>query len=296
MSPSKTAPPPAPPPPRAGNGATRKPVETVSRKLTVRQPQKLPPRIVVNAVEGWGKTTLGAYAPSPVILMARGETGYDTLLSATPPLVPAVPAEPIESWTELLGWLDTLAVDPQGRETVVLDALGGFERLCHEHVCDTEFKGDWGERGFAAFQKGYDLSVGEWLKLLARLDRLHDNDMAIIMLGHAKIAPFKNPLGPDHDRYICDVHHKTWAPTNRWADAVLFGNFYTVMEDEAKAERSGKGKAIGGTDRVLYTEHRDAYVAKNRYRMPAEIWLEGGPAGSWKSIAQHITNESEVTS
>ncbi len=295
MSPLKA--PPSPPPPKAGgSGGISKPTVNTHRKLTVRQSKKLPPRLVINAVEGWGKTTLGAYAPSPVILMAKGETGYDTLLSAPSSLVPAVPAELVESWLDLLTWLDDLAVDPQGRETVVLDALGGFERICHQHVCDAEFSGDWGERGFASYQRGYDLAVGEWLKLLSRLDQLHVNGMAIVLLGHAKIQPFKNPLGPDYDRYVCDVHHKTWAVTNRWADAVLFGKFYTVMENEKKAQRTGKGKAIGGTDRVLYTEQRDAFVAKNRYGMPSEIWLDGGPTGSWKSVAQHLANGSEVKS
>ena len=73
---------------------------------------------------------------------------------------------------------------------------------------------------------------------------------------------------------------------------MLFGNFFTVIDDEKKAKRQGKGKAIGGTDRVLYTERRDAFDAKNRFGMPTEIWLPDNPAESWTTIWSHVRKES----
>ena len=63
------------------------------------------PRLVIHAVEGFGKTTIGAYSPDPFILMS--ETGYDTLLASE--LAPSVPAEEVTSWTDLLRWLSDLA-------------------------------------------------------------------------------------------------------------------------------------------------------------------------------------------
>jgi len=66
-----------------------------------------PPRIVLNGVEGWGKTSTSAFAPNPAILMAAGETGYETLLGAG--LVPQVDAARVESWQQLLDTLDALA-------------------------------------------------------------------------------------------------------------------------------------------------------------------------------------------
>ena len=83
---------------------------------------------------------------------------------------------------------------------------------------------------------------------------------------------------PNFDRYVCDVHPKTWAATCKWADAVLFGNFLTVVD---KAAHTGKGKGVGGTDRVIYTARRDAFDAKNRFGMPAELWLSDDPTESW---------------
>ena len=150
---------------------------------------------------------MGANSPDPMILMSRGETGYDTLLSAG--LVPQVPAEEVTTWQDLLGWVSDLTQDPQGRKTLVLDTLGGFERLCHEHVCSRDFGGDWGERGFSSYQRGYDVSVTDWLDLLNRLDRLREQGITILWLAHAQIRTFKNPLGLDYDRYVYHSHHKT---------------------------------------------------------------------------------------
>lgn len=254
----------------------------VARKLLPATPKPPVPRIVIFGVEGFGKTTIGAYADDPVVLMARGETGYETLLSAGS--VPAAPAVLCESWKDTLAWLDAIAAAPQGRKTLVMDAIGGFERLCHEEVCRRDFHGEWGEKGFAAYAKGYDLSVTDWLGMLQRLDRLRSVGMTIVLLGHARIRPFKNPEGADFDRYECDCHAKTWAATSRWADEVYFGKFRTIID----RERQGKGKGIGGADRVLYTQRRDAYDAKSRYGLPEELELNAGPAQSWTQVRDHI--------
>lgn len=245
-----------------------------------------PPRIVLNAVEGFGKTTIGAYAPEPALLMARGETGYRTLLGAG--LVPSVDAADIETWSDLLGVLDEMIAGPGAHKTLVLDAMGGFERLCHETVCTRDFGGDWGEKGFGSFQKGYDVAVNDWLQLLSRLDRLRAaKGTIVLLLSHCKVSTFKNPAGPDYDRYISDLHHKTWGVTAKWADAVLFGNFFQVVEEK----KGRRAKGIGGTDRVIYTERRDAWDAKNRYGMAEQIDLSGDPAESWDTLWRAIRRE-----
>ena len=213
--------------------------------------------------------------------MARGETGYSTLLGAR--LVPNVPRAVIAAWDELLAQIDSLIASSEGIETLALDALGGFERLCHEHVCRRDFNGDWGERGFSSYQKGFDVSVAEWLLLLQRLDAIRaKHGLAIILLSHARIKTVKNPLGPDYDRFVADVHDKTWSVTAKWADAVLFGNFPPVVQTDRAGAKKGKG--IGGSARVLFTEHTDAYDAKNRYGMESEIAMPNDPAASWSTL------------
>jgi len=263
-----TLPPPRKPAPSVAPPQAQSPTKAFA--LTRAIPKWEPPRIVLNAVEGWGKTTAIAHAEDVAILMAAGETGYDTLLGVGS--VPAVTTAHVDSWSGLLALLDAW---PSGHKTIALDALGGFERLCHEHVCRTQFGGDWGERGFASYQKGFDVSIGEWLGLLARLDRIRaQTGAAVIITSHCRIKTFKNPLGPDFDRWCADCHDKTWAVTAKWADAVLFGNFFTVVQGGTAGERPKKGKGIGGTERILYTERRDAWDAKNRYGRQGKNWKD----------------------
>lgn len=239
-----------------------------------------PPRIVLNCVEGFGKTTTGAFAPNPAILMSRGESGYATLRKAG--LVPDCDCVELAAWDDVLAQVDDLAdpADPHG--AVVLDALGGFERLCHEYVCRRDFGGNWGETGFSSFQRGPEVAVPEWLQLLQRLDKVRAvKGIPVLILSHSKVKSFKNPLGPDFDRYIADCHEKTWGVTHKWADAVLFGTYITVTQEDRKTKRT---KGIGGTERIIHTERSDGFDAKNRYGMPPSLAVPNDPSAMWATV------------
>jgi len=242
--------------------------------------------VVLAAVEGWGKSTVGAYAPSPAFIMAGNEKGYRTLLNAG--RVPNVPAKSTMAWAEMLDLISGIAESPGSIRTVCIDSLGTAERLCHEHVCLTEFRGEWGDKGFANFQKGYDVSVSHWLKLLVALDKLRENHgIDVIFTAHTKIKQFKNPEGADFDRFVADCHDKTWGATARWADACLFGKYLTVIDKE----KQGKGKGVGGSERLVYTERRDTWDAKNRYGMPECIDIPNDPALVYSTIFSYIHKE-----
>lgn len=240
-----------------------------------------PPRVVLYAVEGWGKTTFGAHAPDPVFLMARGEDGLRSLLSSG--TVPSVDGAQVDSWPEFLETLTDLRQDPRQYRTLVLDALGGFERLCHEHVCQRDFKNDWGERGFSRYQKGFEVSVTEIIKMLSALAALNELGLRVMILGHAQIKTFKSPVSDDYDRYQADVHHKTWSQVSRWADAVLFGNFLTIVDKDGQ-----RARGIGGTERIVYCERRDAWDAKNRFGMPESIAVPNSPSAVYDTLMSYV--------
>ena len=236
---------------------------------------------VVYGPEGSGKTSLGCAAPAPVFLMTRGERGLETLIHAG--RVPETPHFP-ESFRfpDVLDALEALRVGDHAYRTVVIDTLNGLERLCHEHVCQRDFGGDWGRGGFTAYMAGYDVALGDWRQLLDALDRLRrERRMGVLALCHSRVAPFKNPEGPDYDRFTPDLHPKTWALTHRWADYVLFLNFDTYV-DAGKAQRA-KGK--GGSGRVLHTERTAAFDAKNRHGLPDRIDGGDGAAEAWANLA-----------
>lgn len=244
--------------------------------------------MILYGVPGWGKTSLAAHIPGVVFLCDQQEQGIHNLKDAglVPDGVPVLP--PATCWADVLGILESLRSDEHQFKALALDAMGGFERLCHEEVCRRDFSGDWGKGGFTSYQQGYDVSVSDWRAFINALDRLRDErSMSIIMLAHAKVSPFKNPEGPDYDRYNVDVHHKTWSITHKWADMVLFGNFEVAFSksDESKS----KAKAKGGQNRVIYTEHHAAFDAKNRHNLPAEI--DAGSTGAksaWESLSKCI--------
>lgn len=260
--------------------AVRQPPPTQARPRLSKSPpgHKVAERIILNAVEGWGKSTFGAFAPNPAFLMSRGETGYTTLQSHN--LVPNCDHVELARWPDVLETVDDLLTSDHG--AVVLDAMGGFERLCHEHVCNRDFGGDWGEKGFGAFQKGYDVSVAEWLILLQKLDQLRTKrNIPVIILSHSKVRPFKNPMGADFDRYIADCHEKTWGVTHKWADFVFFGTFVSVEKLDTKTKRV---KGVGGVDRIIYTERRDAFDAKNRCSLAPMISIPANPKAIYSTI------------
>lgn len=234
-------------------------------------------RVVFVATEGYGKTSTGALAEKPVIIMAPDELGYLTLHQHG--LVPAVPTMQPKSWLELLACIEHLAKEPHDRKTVVLDAMVGLEALCAWHVCQQEFKGDWGESGFQAYGRGKGIVARTWPAIFPRLTACANRGMNVLVLGHAKVQAFRNPDGADFDRFECNVATEVWGRTKAWAEAVLFGNFRALV-DEAKVQSNkakAKGKAIG-QERILRCQYSAMADAKNQYGLGPEYSMPDDPA------------------
>lgn len=227
--------------------------------------------------------------------MTKNETGLITLiqneqLPPTPwirfPRANGRYADEAETWTEALNMIQALLADDQPFQTLCVDTLNGLERLCHEHVCATSYDGDWGEKGFLGFQRGYETSLNEWRKLLNLLDRLRDQrGIGTFALCHTQVKTQANPLGPDFDRYIPNMHKKTWDLTHGWADLCLFGRFEVEVETD-RNHKKGKGK--GGNCRVLYSTYTACWDAKNRHGLPDEIVMGDTPKESWYQLTSAL--------
>ena len=244
----------------------------------------LPSRLVVYGPSGIGKTSLGAEMPAPLFLQC-GETGLETLINsgqlAETPYLPE-----FTDWTALLESLAWILSSPRVYKTLVIDAAGGAERLCFEHVCELDFDGDSSERGFAGWQRGFETALADWKKFLIALDSIRlQRKMTIVLLAHSKIASFKNPSGPDYDRYVPDISPKTWSLTHKWSDGVLFWNFETQIGQVQENKKSGtkKGKLLSQS-RILYCQSTGAYDAKNRLGLPPEIDMGKSPQQAWAAL------------
>jgi len=241
----------------------------------------LPNRYIIPGVEGIGKTSFAAYAPSPIFIETRGETGLETLIDAG--RLPPIPHFPeLQSWGEMTSAIQQLLDGEHSYRTLVIDTLNGAERLCHEMICARDFKGDWGEHGFSNYQKGYEIALADWRNFLASLDMLREvRKMSILCLCHVRVKTFKNPEGADYDRWTPDIHEKTWGLTHKWSDAVLFMNYETFVNEK---DPKKKGKATSTQQRIMFTERHAAYDAKNRFGLPSEIELGNSGQEAWNAF------------
>lgn len=273
-----------PPSTRSGNptATSRNWLNDVSRSVKQR-----PSAMIFYGPPGIGKTSLAASIKDVVFLIDRQEDGINRLKEAgiVPPEIGVLPAA--EKWTDALEMLEQLRTGEHSFRALAVDAMGGFESLCHEEVCRRDYGDQMNERGFLSYARGYETALTDWRAFINALDRLRDErQMSVMLLGHAKVAPFKNPEGPDYDRYCVDVHHKTWSLTHKWADLVIFANYEVAFSkgDDAKQ----KAKAKGGKTRCMYTEYGAAFDAKNRHNLPEEIDMGNSGREAYSNLVAAI--------
>ena len=171
-----------------------------------------------------------------------------------------------ESWADVRAAVATLRTEPHDYKTFVVDTLDWIEPLCWAHVCKQGKRTSIEDFGFG---KGYVAALDEWRAFVADLDRLRaERKMQIILLAHAIVRTFKNPDGEDFDRYNLKIHEKAAGLFKEWSDVVLFANHETYT-----SKINGREKGISTGARVMHTERRAAFDAKNRYNMPDTLPL-----------------------
>jgi hypothetical protein len=221
---------------------------------------------------GAGKTSLATCFPNPIVGMIRDQ-GLLPLIDAG--MVPAVAHfDPVESFTDLEERLHWLGTGGHDFKTLVLDGLTGLEQVLCEHVCVSFFEGSL--VSFNAYGRGWDTVVTFLGNFLRKLDCHRARKIAVVILAHSKVANFSNPTGSDYARFVPDVKDRLWSLLHKWLDLFAFLTF----DVEVKAMGGGKGKAIGNARRVMYTEERPGFVAKNRYGLPFVIQGDCAGAGS----------------
>ncbi len=252
--------------------------------------RKLPARIVIHGQGGIGKTSTAAHAPSPFFLLSPGETGLHTLIDAG--VLPPIPNIEVQCWEDVLSVVEDLTTKEHPYKTLVVDTLDGLEQVGNRHVCATDYGGDWSERGFMGYMRGYrSMAAGPWRALLAALDKMRElKHMRPILLAHTGVSTFKSPEG-DYDRWIPHMYKDTWELTFGWADIVLFGQREVYVTKERPKDR--KGKAEGGEHRVFYTEWRASADAKNRHNLPAEIEMGSSGKEAWQNFTKAIMTSRE---
>jgi hypothetical protein len=227
--------------------------------------------VVIYGPHGIGKSTFANEAGAVFVPTEDGLTNIDLRAGSFPLCT---------SLADVYAALDALSGQPNEFGAVAIDTLDWLERLVHAEICRRE-KVDSIERAAGGYGKGYKLALDEWHRLFEVLDELRDSGMAVILLAHARVVEYANPMGENFDRYQLDLHSSkslsTSARVMEWADAVLFATNKTftrkTKEGDEKAKKDAKHIGMGGNDRVMFTEERPSHQAKNRYNLPYELPL-----------------------
>ncbi len=218
-----------------------------------------PDRILLVGVEGIGKSTFGACAPSPIFLAS--EDGIRHLDVASFP-------EP-KSYQDALDAVATLTTNEHPYKTLVADTLDWLEPLVADAVCQ---RNGWDNPESPGYGKGWTAITAEWRVFLMALDRLREaKGMEIILLAHSTLRTVTNPSGPDYSRYEGKLNKGALALVKEWTDVNLF-----AIHDETVTKIKGemKSKATSSGRRVIHTERGAAWDAKNRHNLPPTLALD----------------------
>lgn len=223
--------------------------------------------VVEHGVDGVGKTTLVRDIPGAVLLGPEDD-GKGAYLEA-------------RDWKKLLAFLDALAAEQHSYTVLGIDSVDWCEALLFREICASDGVENI-EKYDGGYGKGYVEAVRRWRdEFLPRVQRLiRERNMHVILIAHSFIKTFTDPqINASYDRYILKLNEKAAALLREAADMVLFLNFKTnAVTDKGKS----KARAFGDGSRVMYTERRPAFDAKNRDNLPAEI--EFGPGEGWKKL------------
>lgn len=220
-----------------------------------------PLRILLYGTEGIGKTTFGARADAPIFLGTEDGTAHMSVARFPQP----------ETWDEVLAAVRELLDREHGYRTIVLDSLDWAEPLCWAHVCKKFHAGSIEMVG-GGYGKGYVAATDEWRVLLRALDALRmKRGMEVILIAHSTVKTARIPEGNDYERYQLAINGKAADTVKQWADILLFAQYKTFT-----VQQNGRTKGRDGTSgaRVVQTERRAAFDAKNRYGLKPELPLD----------------------
>ena len=234
-----------------------------------------PMRALIYGTHGVGKTTLAANAPDPVFIQTE-----DGLMTDTPTF------GLLRSYAEVSEAIGSLYTEDHSFGTLVVDSLDWLEPLVFAEACA---RNGWSAIEDAGYGKGYLAASTVWREFLDGTNALRDEKgMTIILLAHSEIKRFEAPDMDAYDKYTPKLHKLGSALVQENVDCIFFANHLVSTVKIDSKDKNSRVRGVGGDQRVIYTQQRPAYLAKNRYSMPHQILLPDNGAGAWAAVAQHV--------
>jgi hypothetical protein len=223
---------------------------------------KQPHLLLLTGVDGIGKTTFAASAPEPIFLgPENGSNNHDVARFPSP-----------KNWDDVLNAVSELINKEHGFKTLVVDSVDWLEPLLFEAICSDAGVSNI-EKVDGGYGKGYVEGVRRWKVFFSLLYELRlKRGMNIILIGHVEVSKHSDPtLNVDYDRYTLKLNKKAAALLREFVDSVLFAKYETFTKKDGQ-----KHRAIGDGARVMFTEWRPAFDAKNRFGLPFQMSLDWG--------------------
>ncbi len=229
-----------------------------------------PARILIYGPHKIGKSTFAAQAEGVIFIPT--EDGQDAIDAQAFPLC--------KTWQDLLSCITTLYSDSHKFKTVVIDSADWAEALAHKQVC-VNFEKPITSIEEIGYGKGYVFSANLFRELLDGLNALRTKcGMQVIILCHAEIRRFDDPMADSYDRYQIKMHKLVSKMVQEWCDVIGF-----AQQEIATKTTEGKGfkkdetrtRAMDIDRRVLRLSGSAAFDAGNRYDLPTSvplIWSE----------------------
>ena len=234
-----------------------------------------PPRIVIYGPHGVGKNTFAASAPKPVLIDIEDGHPSDTPIDAFPKA---------QTFADVIEAFGALYTEKHDFETVIVDSLDWLEPLIQAEACS---RNQWSDIEQPGYGKGYNAALTVWREYLDAINGLrNDKGMAVIQTAHSQITRFDSPETEPYDRYGIKLQKAASALVQEHADIVLFANYKVATTKTETGFNKKVTRGVGAGQRVIYTEERPAFHAKNRHRLPPELPLD------WSALTAAMSGPS----
>lgn len=222
-----------------------------------------PVKVIMYGETGVGKSTFAANAPNPIGISPEG--GLDLVKRQDGAELEQF--ENIATWDQLIGAIDFLIKEDHAYKTLVIDTADWVEKLAHAKIIGSSGKDI--NRVNGGYGSGLRDTERLHMELISKLTQLWNNGMHIVVTAHYQVKEVKDPESiHDYDRYQIKCDERVASIWREWSTALLFAKFEVLTHQK---EEQNRARAVGDGERLVCTQNRPAYQAKNRYNMPAVL-------------------------